>query len=259
MSFSLPAAYNRRILKAILEFDLIRKDDRVLVGFSGGKDSSLLLYALAVLRKHGVIHCDLAAVTVDLGFEKPFDMGPMEDYCRRLEVPFFVKKTEIAKSIEKGDRGGPCAICAHFRRGAMNSFAKENGYNKVALAHHHDDAVETFLMSILYSGQVRTFLPRTELDRAELVAIRPLVYLREKEIRKAAEFTGYTPVTSPCPYDGKTQRQKVKELLRDLTRENRWVYTNLAAAMREGAPTELWPPVVGPEERASLLFKPEKE
>jgi tRNA(Ile)-lysidine synthase TilS/MesJ len=141
----------------------------------------------------------------------------------------------------------------------MNRFAQENGFNKVALAHHHDDAVETFLMSILYSGQVRTFLPRTELERTGLVAIRPLVYLREKEIRKAIEFTGYTPVASPCPYDGKTQRQKVKELLRSLTKESRWVYTNLAAAMREGSPMELWPPSILPEERGKMLFKPEHD
>jgi tRNA 2-thiocytidine biosynthesis protein TtcA len=259
MAHSLPASYNRRILKAILEFNLIEKGDRVLVGFSGGKDSSFLLYALSVLKYHQIIRCDLHALTVDLGFATPFNIQAMAEFCHRLDVPFHVKKTQIAQSIEKGGRGGPCAICAHFRRGAMNRFAQENGFNKVALAHHHDDAVETFLMSILYSGQIRTFLPRTELERTGLVAIRPLVYLREREIRKAVELTGFTPVASPCPYDGKTQRQKVKTLLRDLTKESRWVYTNLAAAMREGAPIELWPAAIAPEKRNTLLFKPERD
>lgn len=257
MKYRLPATYNRRILRSILEFELIKDKDRILVGFSGGKDSAFLLYALSILRRHGIIRCDLAALTVDLGFEKAFPAETLAAYCDKLDVPFHLVKTSIGQVALETD--GRCNICSHLRRGAMNRFAVEHNYNKVALAHHHDDAVETFLMSILYSGQIRTFLPRTLLDETGLEVIRPLVYLREGEIRKTAELTEFTPVASPCPLNCHTQRQRVKELIRDLNKEHRWVYTNLAAAMRQGHSLELWPPAPGPEVRSKLLFKPHKD
>jgi len=257
MGLSLPSLYNRKILRAILEFNLIEDGDRVLVGFSGGKDSGFLLYALSVLRQHRIINCDLAALTVDLGFSGGFPMAELAAYCQSLDVPFHTLSTKIGQAALE-QRQGPCNICSHLRRGAMNRFAKANGFNKVALAHHHDDAVETFLMCSLYSGQIRTFLPRSELDGSGLVVIRPLVYLREKEIRKTTEFTGFVPVPSPCPYNCQTQRQRVKELIRELTREHRWVYTNLASAMRYGNPIELWPAAPGPERRREMLFKPKR-
>lgn len=258
MGLSLPGSYNRKILRAIMEFKLIEEGDRVLVGFSGGKDSAFLIYALAVLRQHKIIRCELAALTVDLGFSKELPLEVMGDYCRRLGVSFYALRTQIGKVAEE-QREGACNICSHLRRGAMNRFAKAEGFNKVALAHHHDDAVETFLMSILYSGQIKTFLPRTDLDRSGLTVIRPLAYLREKEIRKTLDLTGFAPAPSPCPRNCHTQRQRVKELIQGLTREHRCVYTNLAAAMRHGAPIELWPAAPGPERRAEMLFKPNEE
>lgn len=239
MRLSLPRVYNKKILKAIYEFQLIDPGDRILIGFSGGKDSALLVYAMAVLRKHGVIDAELAALTIDLGFAGELDPGPLAEFCAGLGVRFHFIHNHIALSVLEDD--DPCARCSYLRRATMNSFAKEHGFNKVALAHHHDDAVETFLMSIIYSGQIKTFLPKTYLDRTGLTVIRPLAYLREKEIKKAGEFLGYTPVPKVCPYDGRSYRQKTKELIANLTRDRRWVYTNLAAAMREGRPIELWP------------------
>lgn len=256
MGYRLPAAYNRRILRAILEFNLIKPEDRILVGFSGGKDSAFLLYALSILRRHRIIHCDLAALTVDLGFTPSFPEEVLAEFCQRLDVPFHLIRTSIGQVAL--DTDGRCNICSHLRRGAMNRFAMENGFNKVALAHHHDDAVETFLMSILYSGQIRTFLPLTRLDETGLEVIRPLVYLREAELRKAVELTEFKPVPSPCPLNCNTQRQRVKNLIHDLNREHRWVYTNLAAAMRYENP-ELWPPAPGPEMRPLMRFKPNRE
>ena len=132
---------------------------------------------------------------------------------------------------------------AFFRRGAVNRYAVEQGCNKVAYAHHHDDAVETFFMSLLYSGQLHTFTPKTYLDKTDLTVIRPLVYFREQEIREAIQYHGFAPVPSPCPHDGHTVRQKVKELIRDMSTDNPQLYPHLAAAMREDALGELWPPV----------------
>ncbi|NLY88198.1 MAG: tRNA 2-thiocytidine biosynthesis protein TtcA [Firmicutes bacterium] len=244
---SLPRLYNRKVLKALREFEMLDPGDRILVGFSGGKDSALLLYALVVLGRYGIVEGEVAAITVDPGME-PLDPEPLGEYCRLLGVEHYLVKTEIGRAVAGFD--DPCARCSHLRRGIICRFAREHGYNKVALGHHHDDAVETFLMSILYSGQIRTFLPKTYLDRSGVTVIRPLVYLREREVKKAASFLPFTPVKPVCSYAGTSYRQKVKELLRELTRERRWVYTNLAAAMREGNPIQLWP-----AKRSPGLFK----
>lgn len=173
----------------------------------------------------------------------------LRDFCEALGVPFYLKQTEIAAMVLAPAAGqNPCAVCSHHRRGAMNNFALEHGYNKIALAHHHDDAIETLLMSILYSGQIKTFLPRTYLDRTGLTVIRPLVYFREHEIRSATRFTGFEPVPSPCPMNGRSKRAEVKELIRDLTRKDRTIYSKLSAALRSDAVIELWPPVPSKEE-----------
>jgi tRNA 2-thiocytidine biosynthesis protein TtcA len=246
---TLPGRHTRKLLRAIREFDLIRPGDRVLVGLSGGKDSVFLTYALSVLQKQRIIPFELGALTVDLGFAGEFDLTAVAAFCDRLEVRFDSRKTEIAKYAFGADNPeGPCATCSFLRRGAIHRFAGENGYNAVALAHHHDDAVETFLMSIIFSGQIKTFLPRTELDRSGITVIRPLVYFREAEIREAVALTGFTPVPSLCPLDGKTKRAETKELIRTLTRRDPRVFHNLAAAMREGRPPELWPAEMGWEE-----------
>ena len=183
MKRRLPRVYNRKMIRAIKEFDLINPGDRILIGFSGGKDSALLLYGLAILREHGIIHADLEALTIDLGFMRPLDPEPLAKFCAGLGIKFNYLKKNIASVVQNEDN--PCARCAHFRRGVMNNFAKEKGFQKVALAHHHDDAVETFLMSIIYSGQIKTFCPKPGAGRADL--IRPLVYLREEGVL-AQEF-----------------------------------------------------------------------
>jgi len=247
---SLPRTATRKMLRAIREFDLIRPGDRILAGFSGGKDSAFLLYALAVFQKHQLLPFELGALTIDLGFERAMDWDRLQAYADRLGVAFHRLKTEISKyAFGAENPEGPCATCSFLRRGAFNRFAKEHGYNVVALAHHQDDAVETFLMSVIYSGQIKTFLPRTELGRSGLTVIRPLVYFREAEIKKAEFFIGFQPEPSPCPIDGRSKRAEVKELLRRIARHDKRVFKNLSAVIREGRPWELWPPELSREEK----------
>jgi len=228
-------------MRAIVEFNLIENGDRVLIGLSGGKDSILLTYALAVMQKHLKLDFTIGAFTVNPMFSEDFALHRLEDFCHRLNIPYAFDQVDIAGIIRQNENKSPCYSCAYFRRGAVNRYAKENGYNKVAYAHHHDDAVETFFMSILYSGQVKTFTPKTYLDKTDLTVIRPLIYLREDETRSAVDFHGFSPVTSPCPFDGNTTRQKIKELINKLETENPLIYEHLAAAMRINSVGELWP------------------
>ncbi|HHY46657.1 MAG TPA: tRNA 2-thiocytidine biosynthesis protein TtcA [Firmicutes bacterium] len=234
----------RRLWRAMVEFEMIAPGDRILVGFSGGKDSAFLLYALNVIRQHGPIPFDLGAVTIDLGFEMPLDVGPIEAYCRRLSVPFLFDATRIGEAaLSNENKENPCALCSHLRRGAINNLARAHGYNKVALAHHHDDAVETFLMSIFYSGQIQTFMPKIYLTRSGITTIRPLVYFREYEIKKAAGLTGFDPIPNPCPVSERNKRKEIKALIREMARQDRTIYRKLAAAIRRDAVKELWPPL----------------
>ena len=248
MQLALPRYYARRLWRAVIEFELLEEGDRVLVGFSGGKESYFLLYALRVLQENSPFRLELGAVHVDLGFDTPSDVPLLEDYCRQLDVPLIVQETQIAEIALHRRRENPCSSCAYFRRAVVNQTAAAHRYNKVAYAHHHDDAVETFLMSQLYSGRLQTFLPKSYLEKTNVTVIRPLVYLREREIKEFIETLPYKPMPSPCPMQGRTHRHKVKDLIEGLTRENPFVYTNLAAAMREDPAAELWPRAAGREE-----------
>lgn len=242
MDIHLPQAYFSRMMRAIVEFNLIENGDNILIGLSGGKDSVFLTYALAVFRQKLKKDFSLAAITVDPMFRDRFPADKLAAFCQSLEIPFHLQKVDIAATIQGQGEKDPCYTCAFFRRGAINRFAKENGYNKVAYAHHHDDAVETFLMSLFYSGQLRTFLPSTYLGRTNLTVIRPLVYFREAELRETTSLHGFTPIDNPCPFNGKTKRQEIKELIEKLGEGNPMLYAHLAAGMRENAVIELWPP-----------------
>lgn len=237
----IPQKYFSRICRAVIEFDMIQADDRILVGFSGGKDSAFLLYALACLRQYAKKPFSLAAFTMDPMFSDDFDLTSLHDFCRSLDIPFYSDKVDIKGIIASQDGKDPCFSCSFFRRGAINRFATENGFNKVAYAHHHDDAVETFFMGLLCSGQLKTFNPVTELSRSGLSVIRPLIYFREHELKSAVEIHGFTPVPSPCPLNGKTKRQDIKELIEQLGRNSPELYSHLAAAMRQKDTMQLWP------------------
>lgn len=238
----LPHAYFRKLWRAIIEFDLIAAGDKILVGLSGGKDSLFLTYALATIRDHTPCDFELAAFTLDPMFTANFATEQLSQWCADLNVPFYTDQVNIAGIIAQNNGKDPCFTCSFFRRGAINRFARDHGFNKVALAHHHDDAVETFLMSILYSGQIQTFLPKTYLDRTGLTVIRPLVYFREEELKTTAKFHGLSPIDSPCPLNGRTKRQEIKDLIANLGEQNPTVFAHLASAMRhQPTPPELWP------------------
>jgi tRNA 2-thiocytidine biosynthesis protein TtcA len=251
----LPKFYLRRIWRTIMEFEMLEKGDKVVVGLSGGKDSLFLLYALKVIQTNSKFPFELAAATIDLGFgeiNEPY----LREYCERLSVPFYLEKTDIAAIVEeKAEEKSPCSTCSFYRRGALVKVMQREDKNVLALAHHQDDAVETFLMSLLYSGQIKTFLPTTYLDKSGIRVIRPLVYLTEAEVKGGLKYAEAKPVKNPCPYSGNTQREYVKNLLKTLIRDNPNVYTHLLSAMREGKHIELWPKVKSRPEMHELYLR----
>lgn len=249
---NLPKSYYSRLWRAIIEFDLIADNDRILVGLSGGKDSLFLTFALSQLRRYSPRPFTVAALTINPEFSPDFDTTGLDEWCRSLDVPFYTVTENIRGAIAKQQDKDACYICATLRRGIMNTFAQKHGFNKIAYAHHHDDAVETFFMGILYSGQLQTFLPKTYFDRADITLIRPLVYFREQELRDAVRYHGFTPIPSPCPRDGLTKRQTVKELIASLTAKDPLFYTHLSSAMRQTSNVHLWP---GELTRAELYEK----
>ncbi len=220
--------------KAVDEYQMIETGDRIAVGISGGKDSLTMLYALHGLRRFYPHSFELHAVTVDLGYEKS-DFSRIRDLCESLEVPYTVVPTEISRIIfEERKESNPCSLCAKMRKGALNQAVKELGCNKVAYAHHRDDLIETMLLSLIYEGRFFCFSPRTYLDRMDLTVIRPLMFVSEADIIGFRNKYDLPTEKNPCPADGYTRRQYVKELLADLNRQNPGVKERMFSAVLNG-------------------------
>ena len=173
---------------------MIQPGDRVAVGVSGGKDSLVLLTALAELRQFYPVPFTVEAVTLDMGHAdgRPgMDFSGVADYCRKLDVPFTLLQSEIQHIIfDLRRESNPCSMCAKMRRGALHSAMTERGLGKIALGHHYDDAVETFFLSLIYEGRLSCFQPVTWLDRTRITQIRPLLYCTEAQIRNTARRLG---------------------------------------------------------------------
>ena len=237
---NLPQIIFSEIVRAVVEFELIDDGDKILIGISGGKDSLFLTYALATLKKRTKKNFELVALTINPKFTEDFSekIIAVKNFCNELDIEYTMHEIDIAGLIREQNNKSPCYTCAYFRRAVVNRVANELGANKVAYAHHLDDAVETFFMSLLSSGQLNTFQPKTFLDRTNLTVIRPLVYVRESEIKK---FTrDFEIIKSPCPFDGNTNRQRVKNLIRDLEKDFPDLFSHLAAAIRKNSIGELW-------------------
>jgi len=228
------------IRKADQDFGLIAEGDAIAVGVSGGKDSLLLLYCLSLYRNFCKNRFTLEAITVFLGLE-PFDVSAVKALCDQMSIPYHVIETDIGRVVfDVRQEKNPCSLCANMRRGALNNAAKALGCNKIALGHHSDDVIETFLMSLFYEGRINTFSPKTYLSRTDLTVIRPFVYLPEKDIISAAKDLVLPIITSPCPACGKTNRQKTKELITALSKDIPDIKEKLLGALANTEQYHLW-------------------
>ena len=202
--------------RCIDDYDMIRENDRIAVGVSGGKDSLVLLQLLAELRKFFNKPFALEAITIDMGLG--MDYSGIAALCEKLDVPFHLIKTEIGPIIfEHRKEKNPCSLCSKMRRGALNQAILDLGFNKLALGHHYDDAVETFVMSLIYEGRISCFQPVTDLDRTGIIQIRPMLYIHEKTVDNFAKRMALPVVENRCPVDKSTKREEIKQLIFDLS------------------------------------------
>ena len=204
------------VRRCVDDYDMIRQGDKIAVGVSGGKDSLVLLVLLAGLKQYFDKSYELEAITIDMGLG--MDYSGIQALCDRLEVPYTIVKTEIAPIIfDYRKEKNPCSMCSKMRRGALNQAILDRGFNKLALGHHYDDAVETFLMSLIFEGRISCFQPVTNLDRTGVIQIRPMLYLHEKTVDNFAKRMELPVLENRCPVDKHTKREEVKALIFSLS------------------------------------------
>lgn len=220
--------------QAVDEYEMIQEGDKIAVGISGGKDSLTLLYALVNLQKFYPKQFDLVAVTVDLGYEG-FDLTGIQKLCKNLQVEYHIINTKIGEMVTSDSlEGSACSLCARLRKGALNDAAKELGCNKVAYGHHMDDVIETMMLALIFEGRFCSFWPVTHLDKSDLTVIRPMIYVPETDV-KGFENKMNLPVSkNPCPIDGSTKREYIKNLIKQLNTENPGVKKRLFHAIKDG-------------------------
>ncbi len=219
--------------RAVDDYEMIEEGDKIGVGISGGKDSLTLLFALAELRRFYPKRFELVAITIDMGFEG-VDFTPIADLCRELDVPFVVVPTQISHIVfDVRKEKNPCGLCAKMRRGALHDECKRQGCNKLALGHHFDDVVDTFMLNLFYEGRLGSFSPVTYLSRKDLTMIRPLLYAQEKDVRYFVNRHPLPVIESPCPADKNTEREAMKQLLATMERNNKGLRHRIFGALQK--------------------------
>ncbi len=201
------------VRRCVEDYHMIAEGDTIAVGVSGGKDSVLLLAALAHLRRFYPKQFNLVAITIDSGVPG-MDFSPIKQLCAELDVPYhivLVPTYEIVFLSRK--EKNPCSLCAKMRRGALSTELNRLGIQKIALGHHYDDAVETLMMNLFMEGRIGCFQPVTYLDRTNVTQLRPLLYVEERDVRNTVNRLGLPVVANPCPANGSTKREEIKELL----------------------------------------------
>ena len=228
------------IRRCVDDYSMIAPGDRIGVGVSGGKDSVALLVLLAELRKFHPAEFVLEAITIDMGLG--MDYSSIATLCEKLEVPYHKIDTQIAPIIfEHRKEKNPCSMCSKMRRGALNQALLDLGLSKLALGHHYDDAVETFLMSLLFEGRISCFQPVTDLDRTGIIQIRPMLYLHEKTVDNFVTRESLPVIENRCPVDKNTKREEVKQLIFRLSQEYPDLKERIFGAMQR-FPLPEWEP-----------------
>lgn len=227
------------VRRAVDDYQMIQEGDRIAVGVSGGKDSMVLLAALKHLQSFYPKSFHLEAITLELGFEG-MDFAPVAQWCQERDIAYTCLKTDIKEIVfDIRQESNPCALCSKMRRGALNNAIKEKDIHKLALGHHFDDAVETFMMSLLFEGRISCFRPLTFLDRSGVTQIRPMIYAGELRIAELAKTLELPLVHNPCPQDTASKRAEIKELLHSMSKTYPDLKSKVFGAMQR-LPLEGW-------------------
>lgn len=227
--------------KAIADFKMIEHGDRVMVCLSGGKDSFTMLTILRKLQQRAKIKFDLFAFTLDQA-QPGWDDRQLRSYLEEREIPYEILTRDTYSIVkEKLPEGKTyCSLCSRLRRGIIYTYAREHGYNKIALGHHRDDLIQTLLMSILYNGQIKSMPPKLLTDDGQHIVIRPLAYCQEADIIKYAAAQKYPII--PCNLCGSQQnlvRVKIKRLIKELALDNPKIPSNILHAISDVQPSQL--------------------
>jgi len=225
--------------RAIADYSLIEDGDKIAVAISGGKDSLILLKGLAMLRHFIGIDYDIIGITLDPCFNgESGDYTEVKRLCDDYNIEYIVKRTNIAEVVfDIRKEKNPCSLCARLRRGILHSTAKALGCNKIALGHHRDDAIETFIMNLFNEGRIGNFAPKSYLSRKDLTMIRPLCYTPEKAVKRAMRRTNLKVVKSPCPVDKATNREKIKQFIAAMEAQDRGFSLRVFGAFKKGLDT----------------------
>ncbi len=220
------------IRKAIEDYDMIQEGDKIAIGLSGGKDSITLLMGLNTLSRFYPKKFKIIAVSINPGFED-FDSDLLKTLCSNLQVEFIEEITHIKEIVfDIRKEKNPCSLCSNLRRGILNSVAIRENCNKIALGHNEDDVLETFLLNLLYTGNISTFAPTSYMDRSKITLIRPLIYAPEKDIKRFINRNNIQVMKKSCSIDGVSKREYMKDLLKDLSLDIPVVKTNIYGAIK---------------------------
>lgn len=226
--------------RAVEKYEMIRSGDRIAVGLSGGKDSTALLVAMKRFQYFSPVPFELEGITLDMGFGG-MDFEPLVQLCAELDIPYTIKKTQIGPIVfEARQEKNPCALCARMKRGALHDLSIERGCRKIALGHHADDAIETFFLSLFYEGRINTFSPVTYLDRKDITLIRPLIFVKEKDIIYNPEVKELPVIKSTCPADGHTKREDMKDMMKELRKTIPELDDRILKAIQNKEQFHLW-------------------
>ena len=229
----MPKSLMRPIGQAVVEFEMIKEGDRVLLGLSGGKDSLTLLHALRHLQRHAPIKFSIAAITIDPEIEG-FDPSVLKNYLAELNVPYFYESNDMVKQAEEQMTNDSfCSFCSRMKRGIMYSTARRENYNVLALGQHLDDLAESFLMSAFHGGQLRTMKANYTNQDGDIRIIRPMIYVRERQTTDFSKEVALPVIPDSCPacFDMPTEREHMKKLLSDEEIHNSGLFKSLKTAM----------------------------
>lgn len=229
--------------RAITDYNMIKDGDTIYVGLSGGKDSTLLLAALANYKKFSPEHFNLEAITIDMGLKetKQEELDALIKYCESLGVKHHLVKTDIAEIVfEARQEANPCSLCAKMRRGALNSEINRLGGGTLALGHNGDDVAETLLMSLFFEGRLSCFAPTAYMDKSGVHLIRPFVYIEECDIKSTVKRLELPIVTNPCPMNHHSQRENIKNYIDEICKDIPFAKDRIRSAVYHPERNNLW-------------------